>query len=353
MKKMQYTLSELVSALPSELGVEIKGDPKRVIKGVCTIQDARPDCITFLTNPAYKKFLANTQAAAVILSPNDAAEVTTHALISKNPHFTYAKIAEYFDPKSAPEPGIHPTAVIEEHADIHPTASIGAHCTIAKNVKIGAHVVISPGCAIGELTVIDESTRLDANVTIYDRIKLGKRVKIASGTVIGSDGFGMANHRGTWHKVPQLGSVIIEDDVEIGSNCSIDRGAVGDTVIEKGVKLDNLIQIAHNVRIGANTAIAALVGISGSTVIGKNCLIAGAAGFAGHLTIADQVVVLGGAAITRSIHESGVYASGVGGVVKQDEWRKNSARVNRLEQLVERVKILEKKLESQHSTREK
>ncbi len=178
-------------------------------------------------------------------------------------------------------------------------------------------------------------------MTLYHKIQIGKRVLIASGTVIGGDGFGIAKHKGVWHKVPQLGRVVIGDDVEIGANCTIDRGAVEDTVLEKGVKLDNLIQIGHNVRIGEYSALAGCVGVSGSTVIGKNCLVGGGAGFAGHLTIADNVMITGMTAVTKSIRVPGIYSSGVGGLVTNIEWRKNSARLHRLDLLVSRVKSLE------------
>ena len=199
---------------------------------------------------------------------------------------------------------------------------------------------------MGDYSEIDTGSRLDANVTLYHHIVMGKRVYIASGTVIGSDGFGIAKEKGQWHKVPQLGRVIIKDDVEIGSNCSIDRGAIEDTIIENGVKLDNLIQVGHNVQIGENTAVAGCVGIAGSAVIGKNCLIGGGAGVNGHITIADNVVITGFTATTKSIREPGIYSSGVGGLVTNLEWRKNSARLHRLDQLIQRVKDLESSLES-------
>jgi UDP-3-O-[3-hydroxymyristoyl] glucosamine N-acyltransferase len=295
-------------------------------------------------NPLYKKYLSATEASAVILLQEDAKDCPRNALICRDPYYAYAKIAAFFNDKPKQVIGIHPSAVVGEHCQIHPTVSIGANCVISDHAKLAEGVVIEPGCVIGAFSEIDEHSHLHANVTLYHKIKLGKRVSIGSGTVIGSDGFGIAKNKGVWHKVPQLGAVRIGNDVEVGANCAIDRGAIEDTVIERGVKLDNLIQIGHNVRIGENTAMAANVGVSGSTTIGKNCLIGGSAGFAGHLTIADNVVVTGGAAITKSIHEAGIYSSGVGGVVTNVEWRKNSARVNRLDHLIERVKTLESTL---------
>jgi len=336
--RKQYTLTQLTQGLE----VTIKGDPNCLIDGVCTIQDAVSGKIAFLMNPLYKKHLSITKASAVIVTAEDAAECSTNALICRDPYYTYTQIAAYFDDRPIPLMGIHPTAVIGQHCQIDPSASIGANCTINDNVQINANAIIGAGCCVGEYSEIGEGSRLDANVTLYHKVKIGKHVIIASGTVIGSDGFGIAKHKGVWHKVPQLGGVIIEDDVEIGSNCSIDRGAIESTIIEKGAKLDNLIQVGHNVRIGQNTAIAGCVGISGSTTIGSNCLIGGQSGFAGHITIADNVVVTGGTEVSKSIHEPGIYSSGLGGLVTNMERRKNTARFHRLGTLFARVKELER-----------
>ncbi len=335
--KLQYSLAELTKGLD----VVIQGDPECLIDGVCTIQQSQIGRITFLNNPLYKKYLPETSASAVILLADDASECPVNALVSRDPYFTYAQIAAFFDDRPTPKKGIHTSAVIGEHCEIDKTASIGANCVIGDHVKLAAGVVIDAGCVIGDFSTIGEDSYLHANVTLYHKIQIGKRVLIASGTVIGGDGFGIAKHKGVWHKVPQIGSVVIEDDVEIGANCTIDRGAIEDTVIEKGVKLDNLIQIGHNVRIGEYSALAGCVGVSGSTVIGKNCLIGGGTGFAGHLTIADNVAVTGMTAVTKSIRMPGIYSSGVGGLLTNLEWRKNSARLHRLDHLAERVKTLE------------
>lgn len=337
-----YTLAELTQGLD----VTIRGDENCVIDGVGTIQDALPGRIAFLMNPLYKKHLPETKASAVILSADDAGDCKTNAVIARDPYYAYAKIAMFFLDKPLPSPGsVHPSAVVGEHCQIHPTASLGANCVIGNHVKLAANVIIGPGCVVGDFSEIGENTRLEANVTLYHKIMIGSRVLIASGTVIGSDGFGIAKHKGVWQKVPQLGRVMIEDDVEIGSNCSIDRGAIGDTLICKGAKLDNLIQVGHNVKIGENTAIAGCVGISGSTTIGSNCLIGGKAAFAGHITVTDNVVVTGRTDVSKSIREPGIYSSGVGGLVTNLEWRKSSARYHRLEQLFQRVKDLEAALQ--------
>jgi UDP-3-O-[3-hydroxymyristoyl] glucosamine N-acyltransferase len=338
----QYTLEELTAGLD----VTLRGDGQCLIKGVATIQSAQTGQITFLMNPLYKKFLKDTQASAVILSAEDAEACPVNAIISRDPYYTYARIAHYFASKPETMKGIHASTIVGEQCDVHTSASIGPHCVIGMGVKIAAGVSIGPGCIIGDYVEIGESTCLDAKVIIYTQVRLGKRVNVASGVVIGSDGFGLAKHKGVWQKVPQLGRVIIEDDVDIGANCAIDRGAIDDTIIEKGVKLDNLIQVGHNVRIGANTAIAGCVGIAGSAVIGKNCLIGGGAGIAGHITIADNVMITGMTAVTKSIREPGVYSSGVGGVVTNLEWRKHSARLHRLDQMAQRIKVLESALEA-------
>lgn len=332
-----YKLEELVGGLE----VTLRGDPHCLITGVGAINHSQPGQIVFLTNPLYKKYLATTQAAAVILSDADAVNYLGNAVICKNPHFVYAKIATYFSAPSKEKAGIHPTAVIGTDCQIDATATIGPHCVIGNQVKIGAGVIISAGCILEEGTDIGDASTLDARVTIYRGVKIGKRAHIKSGAVIGSDGFGFANQKGVWHRVPQLGSVEIGDDVDIGANTSIDRGAVENTVIESGVKLDNLIQIGHNVKIGAHTIVAGCVGIAGSTVIGKNCMIGGAAMIVGHITITDNVIVTGGTGVSKSILEPGTYSSGVVGVVTNHEFRKNNARFHRLENLMQRVKTLE------------
>lgn len=315
----EYRISTLISGLD----VTLKGDPDCLISGVSTIQQSAKGHITFLTNSAYRKYLAATQASAVILSEADAMDCSVNAIISRNPYFTYAKIAEYFSESSESASGIHPSAVISESAHIHPGASIGANCVIGPEV------------------MIDEGAKLDANVTIYHKVKIGKRSRIASGAVIGSEGFGFANQKGVWHKVPQLGSVEIGDDVDIGANTTIDRGALENTKIANGVKLDNLIQVGHNVMIGENTIIAGCVAIAGSVVIGKNCMIGGKSSFAGHITVADNVMITGMTAVTKSITQAGIYSSGIVGAVPNKEFRKNNARFHRLENLMERVKTLE------------
>ncbi|MDX1902479.1 MAG: UDP-3-O-(3-hydroxymyristoyl)glucosamine N-acyltransferase [Gammaproteobacteria bacterium] len=345
-QQKSYTLAQLCHGLD----VEIQGDPTCVIQGICTIQQGLPGKITFLMNPLYRRFLSETKASAIILSAEHAKDCQTNAIISRDPYYTWTQVAAYFDNKPRAEPGIHPSAVVGEHCQIDPSASVGANCVIGDYVTLSAGVQLHPGCVIGEYSEIGQSSCLEANVTVSHRIIIGERVTIGSGTVIGSDGFGIAKHKGVWHKVPQLGRVVIHDDVELGSNCSVDRGAIDDTILGRGVRIDNLVQIGHNVQIGEHTAIAGCVGISGSTVIGSNCMIGGQAGFAGHITIADNVVITGGTEVTKSIQQPGIYSSGVGGLVTNQERRKNTARVHRLAYLQERVKMLENALkELSHS----
>jgi UDP-3-O-[3-hydroxymyristoyl] glucosamine N-acyltransferase len=334
---MQYTLTQLTNGLD----VVIKGDPSCLISGVSPIQQSKPGHISFLTNSLYKKFLTSTQASAVILSETDLIDCHTNAIVSKNPYYIYAKVAAFFAAQSSFVAGVHQTAVIGEHTEIDPSASIGPQCVIGAHVHIGPGVVIGPGTVVEDFVEIGADSQLDARVTIYHHVKIGKRVRIASGVVVGSDGFGFANLKGVWHKVPQLGSVDVGDDVDIGANTSIDRGAVENTVIEEGVKLDNLIQVGHNVRIGAHTVIAGCVGIAGSAIIGKYCMIGGATMIAGHISIADKVMITGGTAVSSSIREPGMYSSGIVGVVSNQEFRKNNARFHRLGKLSARVKTLE------------
>ena len=338
--KKQYTLA----ALCSGLDVEIQGDEQCVIDHICTIQRGTPGGITFLVNKLYRKYLTVSSASAVILSASDSQDCPTNAIVSRDPYYTWSQIAAYFDDKPSAIPGIHSTAVVGEGCHIDPTASVGPYCVIGKEVHLGAHVTLGPGCVIGERTIVGDFTRLEAHVTVYHRVSIGQRVLIASGTVIGSDGFGIAKHKGVWHKVPQLGAVIIEDEVEMGANCTIDRGAIESTIIRRGAKIDNQVQVGHNVCIGEHTAIAGCVGIAGSTSIGSNCLVGGQAGFAGHLSISDNVVITGGTEVSKSIRTPGIYSSGVGGLVTNQKRRKNTARVHRLDRLFEQVKNLEKAL---------
>jgi UDP-3-O-[3-hydroxymyristoyl] glucosamine N-acyltransferase len=335
--KTLIEIAELINA-------ELQGNPDCKIIGAATLQDAREGQLGFLDNPKYRRFLATTEASAVILTESDIEYFSGNALIVDNPHYAFAQAASLFAHEPKVATGIHPAAIIGENCQIDPTAAIAANVVIGNDVTIGANSQIGAGCIIEENCKIGNNCRLWPNVTLYYGVELHNYVSIHSGAVIGADGFGWAQHEGKWHKVPQLGKVIIEDKVDIGVNTTIDRGTLNDTVIETGVKLDNQIQIAHNVRVGAHTIIAGCTGIAGSTKIGKYCMIGGAVIITGHIEITDYVIITGGTAIGSSIKEPGMYSSGVP-PMKNQEWRRNAARFRHLDKLAKRVKTIEKKLQ--------
>jgi UDP-3-O-[3-hydroxymyristoyl] glucosamine N-acyltransferase len=332
-------MTTTLGALAVRFGCDLQGDPDVEVDAVATLQNAAPRTITFLANPKYRKYLADTRAAAVIVDPKLAAECPVPALLSPNPYALYARIATLLHPEPRFEPGIHARAVVDPAAAVDASASVAAGAIIERGARVGARARIGPGSVVMEGATVGEDTRLAANVTLYRGVSVGARCLLHAGVVIGADGFGIAPDRAGWVKVPQIGSVSVGDDVEIGANTTIDRGAIDDTIIEDGVKLDNQIQIGHNVRVGAHTAIAGCTGVSGSTTIGKRCLIAGMVGIAGHLQICDDVVVTGRTFVNSSIREKGTFS---GGLPMDDakRWRRNSARFRQLDQLARRVKAL-------------
>ena len=328
------TLGELAV----RFGCSLKGDPDRRITRVGTLESAEADCISFLANPRYRKYLSGTRAGAVVVEAKFADECAS-ALICKNPYATYARVAAVLHPPSLVQAGIHPRASVDPSAQIDPSASIGAQAVIGRGVHIGARAVIGPGCVVLDSVELGSDTRLVANVTICENVRIGDRCLLHPGVVIGADGFGLAPDQGEWIKVPQVGSVRIGNDVEIGANTTIDRGAIEDTVIDHGVKLDNQIQIGHNVRIGAHTVIAGCSGVSGSTTVGQRCMIAGQVGIAGHLTICDDVVLTGKSFVSTSIRKPGYYSSGLT-VDEATRFRKNAARFNQLDELARELRRL-------------
>jgi UDP-3-O-[3-hydroxymyristoyl] glucosamine N-acyltransferase len=333
---MGATLGELAV----RFGCELRGDPAVRIERVATLAGAGPHELAFLANPKYRSQLATTRAGAVVLDKGAAESNPAASLIASNPHATYARIAAVLHPAPQAPAGVHPTAVVDAGADLDRSAHVGAYAVVGKDSRIGARAMIGPHCIVGERVTLGADSRLVARVTLLDGVTLGDRCLVHPGAVIGSDGFGLAPDRGTWVKVPQLGSVRIGSDVEIGANTTIDRGAIEDTIIEEGVKLDNQIQIGHNTRIGAHSALAGCVGVSGSTIIGKRCMIGGAVGLAGHLTLADDVVVTGMSLVTHSITQPGVY-SGAFPAIEARLWRRLVGRTRRLDVLADRVKALE------------
>ena len=322
---MVVTLGELAV----RLGCELRGDPLREVDSVATLADAHPRAVAFLAESRHRAALAHTQAAAVVLDARFAAESPVATLIAANPRATYARIAALLYPLPPVVPGIHPSAIIAADAQVETDACVGPLAVIGARARIGAGALIGPHCVIGADVLVAEQVRLVARVTLCDGISVGARSILHPGCVLGSDGFGFAPERGTWLKVQQVGGVRVGEDVEIGANTTIDRGAIGDTVIGEGVKLDNLIQIGHNVRLGAHTAIAGCTGISGSTVIGERCQIGGACAIGGHLLIADDVIITGFSMISHSIPKPGVYSSGIP-FEDARTWRRMVARFKRL-----------------------
>ncbi|EKN48424.1 MULTISPECIES: UDP-3-O-(3-hydroxymyristoyl)glucosamine N-acyltransferase [Pseudomonas syringae group] len=327
------------------LGATLRGDKDKDINGLATLQEAGPDQISFLANPQYRRFLIDTQAAAVLLKPADADSFAGDALLVPDPYLAYARISHLFDPKPKAAAGIHPTAVIADDAVVDPAASIGAFAIVESGARIAAQVTVGAHCFIGARCEIGEGGWLAPRVTLYHDVRIGKRVVIQSGAVLGGEGFGFANEKGVWQKIAQIGGVSIGDDVEIGVNTAIDRGALADTRIGNGVKLDNQIQIAHNVQIGDHTAMAACVGISGSTKIGKHCMLAGGVGLVGHIEICDGVFITGMTMVTHSITEPGSYSSGTA-MQPAAEWRKSAARLRKIDDMARRLQKLEKMVET-------
>jgi len=326
--------------LAEHVGGRVHGDAACEITGVATLQNARRGDISFLANPRYAKYLAATAASAVILAEEYRAVCPANALVVADPYLSYARIAALLSPPAAMQYGRHPSAVIDPGSAVDPSAWIGPHCVIEAGVEIGANVWVGPGCVIARNSRIGAGSRLVANVSVCHGSRIGRRTVIHPGVVIGSDGFGLAKDGGHWHKVPQLGAVTIGDDVEIGANTTIDRGALDDTVIEDGVKLDNQIQVAHNVYIGAHTAIAGCTGIAGSARIGARCTIGGGVGIVGHTEIADDVHITGMSFVAHSIRKSGIYSSGTP-LEPNQEWRRNYARFHHLDDMARRLRHLE------------
>jgi len=333
---MPYTLGELASLVQGRL----EGDPKQAIRRVASLAQAGDDAITYFHDLKLTQELRATRAGAVILRCDNGHLFDGNRLIAEEPTVAFAKIAAVLHAKPRASSGIHSTAWVAPDAHVANSASIGPMSVVESGATIQAEACIGPMCFIGSGAVVDEATSLEARVTIYHESIIGKRCSISPGVVIGADGFGYANDQGRWVKIPQLGRVLIGDDVDIGANTTIDRGALGDTVIDNGVKLDNQIQIAHNVHIGEATIMAGCVGVAGSARIGKRCMLGGRASILGHLEIVDDVHVLATSVVTRSLLKPGTYSSCIP-VQEHREWRKNAARIHKLERLSQRVKALE------------
>jgi UDP-3-O-[3-hydroxymyristoyl] glucosamine N-acyltransferase len=326
--------------LATRFGLTLRGDPEVVVRSVATLQGATEGTLSFLANKKYQRHLATTAASAVVVDEASAADSPVAVLIARNPYAAYARIAAVLHPAPTAAPGVHPTVVIDPTARVAASASIGPYVVIEAGCQVGERAVIGAGTYLGPGCFVGDDTRLAPRVTCYAGVRIGSRGLIHAGVVLGADGFGLAQDRGEWVKVPQVGAVCIGDDVEIGANTTIDRGAIDDTTIGNDVKLDNQIQIGHNVRIGDHTAIAGCVGVAGSTTIGSRCMIGGAVGIAGHLEIADGVVVTGLTLVSRSLTEPGVYSSATP-AMEAGDWRRVVARLRHIDELFDRVRSLE------------
>ena len=334
-----------LGVLAEHVGGKLKGDPARSIEWVGTLEHAGPNDISFLHNARYRRQLQTTHAGAVLLSASDAEACPVDCIVVGDPYLAYARIAALIGPRRRCAPGVHPTAVVSPDAHIHPSAYIGPHCVVEARVEVGAGCMIGPGSMLGQDSVLGKDCELIARVTLCQGTRIGQRALIQPGAVIGSDGFGFANEQKRWVRVPQLGCVRIGDDVEIGANTTIDRGAIEDTLIGDGVIIDNLVQIAHNVRIGDHSALAGCAAVAGSTTIGKHCVLAGQVGVSGHLEIADHVTVTGGSVVLQSIKDPGVYSSGVPLDTNQ-AWHRNYVRFRQLDETTRRVIALEKRMDT-------
>ena len=335
---MPISLGELAT----RFGCELIGDPDIDVSTVASLLNATSDSLTFLTSAALKKQLPATKAAAVILRPGDAVDCPVAALLHDDPYACYARMAALICPPPAYAPGVHATAVVDESATVAASAHLAPHVVIGERSTIGENVYVGPGTVIGPDCSIGDDCRFIANVTLARSVHIGKRGIFHPGCVLGSDGFGNAATSEGWIKVPQVGGLRIGDDVEIGASSTIDCGAIDDTVIENGVRVDNQCQIAHNCHVGAHTVMASSVAIAGSTIIGKRCMFAGFAGAKGHMTICDDVVALGRATLTKDITEPGTYGATFAAEPAR-EWSKKVARFRRIGALIDRVKKLEDK----------
>ena len=336
---MAFTLEYLAR----QIGGTVKGDADLVIESIGTLAGAGNGQISFLSNSKYRSQLATTQASAVIVSAEDAEFCPVNALICANPYVGFAKIAQLLDDTPNVSEDIAATAVIHPSVTLGRNVRIGHNAVIEAGAVLGDDVQIGAGCFVGKHAYIGEGTKLWANVTIYHKVQMGKHCLVQSGTVIGSDGFGYANEGGQWIKIPQLGRVIIGDNVEIGASTTIDRGAIEDTIIGNGVILDNQIQIAHNVVIGDYTAIAGCSVIAGSTKVGRHCTFGGLVAINGHLEICDNVFLTGMTMVIKDIKEPGAYSSGMPAVTNR-EWRKNAVAMRNLDSFNQRLKAVEKQL---------
>ncbi|NAW96448.1 UDP-3-O-(3-hydroxymyristoyl)glucosamine N-acyltransferase [Vibrio sp. V42_P2S4T144] len=333
-----------ISELATITGGELFGDESLVVSRVAPMDKAQEGDVTFLSNPKYAKHLSECQATVVMVKAEHKDQCVGNALVVSDPYVAFARVVQAMDTTPKPASDIAPSAVIAADVKMGENVTIGANAVIETGVELGDNVSVGAGCFIGKNAKLGNNTKLWANVTIYHEVSLGDDCLVQSGTVIGSDGFGYANDKGEWIKIPQLGSVRIGNRVEIGACTTIDRGALEDTIIEDNVILDNQLQIAHNVQIGYGTVMPGGTIVAGSTKIGKYCQIGGASVLNGHITIADGVAITGMGMVMRSIEEKGLYSSGIP-LQTNREWRKTATRVHRIDEMNKRLKAVEKQLE--------
>ena len=335
--EMTLTLAEIAA----QLGGDVLGDAQTRISRVAPIGTAGEGDIAFLANPKFRKELQTCKASAMILRPDVADEFAGASILTANPYAYYARVVRLLNPVAAGSGSVHPSAVLE--SVVPAGVSVGPNAHVGKDVVIGDRVVIHAGCVIGDGAEIGAGTLLYPNVMVYHGCQVGERCIVHAGAVVGADGFGFAPDGQSWVKIPQVGRVVIGDDVEIGANTTIDRGALDDTVVEDGCKIDNLVHIGHNCRIGRNSVIAGCAGIAGSTVFGEHCIVGGAAMISGHLNIVGGTIISGGTTVMKSILKPGVYTSNFP-LDTHEEWLRNASHIRRLAKLAERVQELEKKL---------
>ena len=340
---MEISLGELVA----RLGGELVGDATIRVRQIASLEAARPGEIAFLSNPKLIAALASSEASAFILSPKAAGLTERARILTPDPYLYFARAAQLFNPPKRPAAGVHPSAVVA--SSLPASVSVAPQAVIGEGCEIGDDCIIGAGCVLGDGVRLGAGSLLHAGVKIYDNCEIGARAVIHSGAVIGADGLGFARDADKhWVKIPQIGRVIVGDDVVIGANTTIDRGALDDTVIGNGVKLDNLIHVAHNCRIGDDSIMAAMAGLAGSTVVGKRVMAGGKAGFSGHLEVADDVTISADTNVTKSIDKAGVYTSMIP-LQSHADWVRNFSHLRRLDAMAERLRELEKKLGAKES----
>lgn len=332
----EYTLAQLAA----QCGAELKGDPDQLIRTIAPLEQAGDGAISFIASRSYAKYLQQSKASALILNAELATDFQGNHLVVANPYLAYAQISALFDTAPASVAGINPSAQIADCVQLGNGVSIAANCVIEAGVILGDGVSLGAGCFIGQGSMLGDNCKLAPNVTVYHGVEIGHSVQILSASVIGADGFGFAPSADGWVKIHQIGGVRIGNKVHIGACTAIDRGALDDTIIEDGVIIDNQVQVAHNVQIGKNTALAGCVGIAGSAKIGANCTLGGGVGVAGHLQIADNVHLTGMTLVSKSIKEAGMYSSGTA-LSRSEQWRKNAVRFLHLDKLHKKVQALE------------